>query len=129
MLIPKKLTLSRKLIRSQKISTMSLKLQRLSLFLKNMIKMEVVQSTRMSLMVFAKISEFLLMKSSLKQPLKISISTRMVSLILMNSANGGSLASKLTILTEEECLKLNINVKMLLLLSKMVKLENFLRDN
>jgi len=129
MLIPKKLTLSRKLIRSQKISTMSLKPQKLSHFLKNMIKMEVEQSTRMSLMVSVKILEFLLMKSSLKQPLRISISTRMVSLILMSSAIGGSLVSKLTILIEEECLKLNINVKMLLLLSKMEKLVSFLRDN
>jgi hypothetical protein len=107
---------------------MSLKAQKLSHFLKNMIKMEVEQSTRMSLMVSVKILEFLLMKSSLNQPLRISISTRMVSLILMSSANGGSLVSKLTILTEEECLKLNINVKMLLLLSNKEKLANFLRD-
>ena len=128
MTIPKKLTLSRKLIRSHKINTMSLKAQKLSHFLKNMIKMEVEQSTRMSLMVSVKILEFLLMKSSLNQPLRISISTRMVSLILTSSANGGSLVSKLTILTEEECLKLNINVKMLLLLSNKEKLANFLRD-
>jgi len=47
----------------------------------------------------------------------------------MSSATGGSPVSKLTILTEEECLKLNINVKMLLLLSKMEKLVSFLRDN